>query len=372
VGNLKIGFALLSSAQSPVASTRIACLNLLPHLATLGAEPVVIFDQAEPVREPDMTGVAERAAGSRCDVVVFQKVHGASVLKCVTRLRELGIASVYYVCDFVDDAMAAAVDRTATVTEFLRSLYAPELHSSIDVVHDGIERPGPQKLASEHRERRALRAALVTSQELYALPVIGIPPSPWHVDVLGRYPRAATQRLRSLRWSLMREPSLRADTAIIAGALHRRIRHTPWSIDGVYEALLRADIGIIPIDTSDTFIHPEATVPAWQLKSENRLTLKMAIGLPVIATPIPSYESVIEHGRNGFLARSREDWTRCFNTLRDPALRIEMGARARLSVLERYSVEAQAQKLMYCIRRALVANAARNLSQGTPRSEQAP
>jgi hypothetical protein len=39
--------------------------------------------------------------------------------------RKLGIATIYFVCDFVDDAMAACVDRTATVTAYLRSLYSP-------------------------------------------------------------------------------------------------------------------------------------------------------------------------------------------------------------------------------------------------------
>jgi hypothetical protein len=353
VTKLGIGFALLSGVQNAAPSTRIACLNLFPHLQVLEVEPRVIFDPPQAFLEPDMIGVAERAAENRCDAVVFQKIRGASVLRCVARLRELGIASIYCNCDLVDEAMVSAVDRTAAVTEYLRSWYAPSLQPSIDVVHDGIERPELHKLSSPRGGRTALQAAFVTSHEVYALPVVGVPPAPWHLGMVGNYPREASQRVRSLRWAIMREPGLRAALATLRTALHPRITRISWSIDGVYEKLLRADIGLIPVDTSYIGFNPDAPVPSWQLKSENRLTLMMALGLPVIATPIPSYQSVIENGLNGFLAITRRDWTRCFNELRDPALREEMGARARRSVIERYSPVLQAQKLLDCVHRAL-------------------
>jgi glycosyltransferase involved in cell wall biosynthesis len=73
--------------------------------------------------------------------------------------------------------------------------------------------------------------------------------------------------------------------------------------------------------------------------------MKMCIGLPVIATPIPSYEPVIEQGCNGFLASSVDDWFAYLEELRDPARRQTMGAHARKSVLKQYSKEEQARHL---------------------------
>jgi len=230
-------------------------------------EPTIIFEPSEAQLEPEMTGVAERAAATRCDVVIFQKIKGVSVLSCVARLRELGIATIYVVCDLVDNARAAAVDRTAAVTEYLRSQYAPELHPTIDVVHDGIERPELDKHSAMRLASKAPQATLVTSHEVYALPVMGIPPAPWHVDVVGRYPHGVAQKGRSFRWSLMQAQVASAQLAMLRAVLHRRITHTPWSGDGVYERLLRADIGIIPIDTTDAHIVPDALVPTWQVKS---------------------------------------------------------------------------------------------------------
>jgi glycosyltransferase involved in cell wall biosynthesis len=107
----------------------------------------------------------------------------------------------------------------------------------------------------------------------------------------------------------------------------------------------QADIGIIPIDASPAH-EPGSNAPKWKVKSENRLTMKMCAGLPVVATPIPAYEPVIEQGHNGFLARSRRDWIQCLEALRDPDARREIGQRARESVLVRYSMDEQARRLI--------------------------
>ncbi len=106
---------------------------------------------------------------------------------------------------------------------------------------------------------------------------------------------------------------------------------------------------MIPVEKT-TELAKGTSVPTWRLKSENRLTLKMAIGLPVIATPIPSYQSIIESGENGFLADSRADWLRNLEALRDPALRIEIGKQARASVIGRYSKQEQARLLVQALR----------------------
>ncbi len=66
----------------------------------------------------------------------------------------------------------------------------------------------------------------------------------------------------------------------------------------------------------------------------------------MIATPIPSYECVIEHGVNGFFARSRHDWFLWFNRLKDPDLRNQIGLNARKSVIQRFSLESQCEKFV--------------------------
>jgi len=105
------------------------------------------------------------------------------------------------------------------------------------------------------------------------------------------------------------------------------------------------DIGIIPIDPTR---EPDRDLPdaLWRVRSENRLTMKMCVGLPVAATPVPAYEVVVHSGKNGFLCSSRDEWLDALTALRDPDLRREVGERARRDVLERYSKEEQARQLI--------------------------
>jgi glycosyltransferase involved in cell wall biosynthesis len=116
--------------------------------------------------------------------------------------------------------------------------------------------------------------------------------------------------------------------------MSQRIRRMPWHPGRVYEFMEAADVGIIPVEPSlDAHDEP---VPTWQVKSENRLTMRMSVGLPVVASPVPAYAPVIEPVRvNGYIARTRRDWLDHLDELRDPARRKQVGRRARAAVLER-------------------------------------
>ena len=77
---------------------------------------------------------------------------------------------------------------------------------------------------------------------------------------------------------------------------------------------------------------------------------QVAVGLPVVATPIPSYEPVITHGVNGLFAGSAAEWKSQLEALRDPLLRSSLGEQARRSVVERYSMKDQARLLTAVLR----------------------
>ena len=350
---IKTGFVLLSSAAHPLPSTRIAALNMLPFLRTAGFDPHIVFEPARSTETPDLDGLGARLKAEGFQLVVFQKVHGASVERVVGELSAAGIRTVYCVCDLVDGAMAAAADATVVVTDFLKSLYPAALQHKIHVVHDGIETPELCKSGGrEHRGERGLplHALLVTSAKLDSLPLIGAPPSWLQVDIVGAYPdQPRGPGVRTALRTLAHKGSTSERLAYLNFLTDRRIRCIRWSPERVYKAMETADIGIIPIDISRP-APPGKPTTNWKVKSENRLTMKMSAGLPVIATPIPAYEQIIEHGVNGFFARSRRDWHACLEQLRDPGLRRAMGARARLSVAGPYSMEAQAAALVGVLR----------------------
>jgi len=91
------------------------------------------------------------------------------------------------------------------------------------------------------------------------------------------------------------------------------------------------DIGVMPLIDD-----------AWERgKCGYKIIQYMACGIPSVASPIGVNTEIIEHGINGYLASTNDEW---FDRLRslvlDPDLRFEFGARGRKRVLEKYSLAA--------------------------------
>ena len=288
---IKIGFVLLSTAQSPIPSTRIAVLNMFPFLRVAQFDPHIIFESSQNTETPDLDGLAARIKADGFKIVFFQKVHGSSVVAQARELHAAGVKTVFGVCDAVEPDMVEATDATTTVTDYLKSLYPKALQSRIATVHDGIEKPWRHKTDwGKHSGLRthSLRAVLVTSLDLDRLPVLVNPPDWLHVTIVGRYAseNQTLQRLRETRWRLASQVGWREKLRFLNFLANPRIQRMAWDADGVYDLMEHADIGIIPIETDPA----KGALWRWQVKSENRLTLMMAMGLPVIATPLPAYE----------------------------------------------------------------------------------
>jgi len=319
-------------------------------------DPQVVFEPETGSEMPDVTGLAPRLIAERFNIIVFQKVHGASVEGLVRELSAAGVKTAYLVCDLVNPDMVRATDITIVVSDYLKALHPPALQSKIHVVHDGIEAPAQYKTSwSTHRgsSKCPLEAVLVTSVDLDRLPVLETPPDWLRVTIVGRYAPAAQplQRLRHIGWQLRARRSMSERLPYLRFLANSRIRCLAWDATGVYAAMQRADIGIIPINTGLGHESQDGTLPpSWKIKSENRLTMKMSVGLPVIATPIPAYIPVIIPGQNGFLAQTKQEWASYLEALRDPVLRRTIGERARASVTDRYSMRAQAERLVVALR----------------------
>jgi glycosyltransferase involved in cell wall biosynthesis len=97
------------------------------------------------------------------------------------------------------------------------------------------------------------------------------------------------------------------------------------------------DIGIAP-----------APFDAWnRYKYFVKVLLYMAVGLPVVASAIGSPTQIIQNGENGFLASSTEEWCEhLIRLVRDPALRARVGAAARKTIEEGYSLSAQLPRVL--------------------------
>lgn len=90
------------------------------------------------------------------------------------------------------------------------------------------------------------------------------------------------------------------------------------------------DIGIMPLPDE----------PWARGKCGYKLIQYMACGIPVIASPVGVNREIVEHGVNGFLASTDQEWREAIATLSsDAALRQRMGHAGRARVEAQYSIQ---------------------------------
>jgi glycosyltransferase involved in cell wall biosynthesis len=106
--------------------------------------------------------------------------------------------------------------------------------------------------------------------------------------------------------------------------------HIPWEEDQEVMQIQHMDIGIMPLRDD----------PWARGKCGYKLIQYMACGLPVIASPVGVNAEIVEHGVNGFLASTKEEWFEALQKLiENPKLRAEMGRVGREKVEKQYSLQ---------------------------------
>ena len=117
-----------------------------------------------------------------------------------------------------------------------------------------------------------------------------------------------------------------------------------WSEGSEIENVRMFDVGIMPLADS----------PFERGKCGFKLIQYMACGLPVVASPVGVNSNIVEDGKNGFLAKTTEDWVRALTTLRDNKdLRQRMGAAGRKKVEEQYCLHVTAPKYLVLLQKIL-------------------
>jgi hypothetical protein len=102
-----------------------------------------------------------------------------------------------------------------------------------------------------------------------------------------------------------------------------------WREHSVFQDVIDCDIAIIPLPTSQWYVN----------KSTNRLAMMFALGMPVIASPLPSYLTLGKHGLNMLFAESPEQAQEHLIYLKSQSARQKLGTEARKSLGDRFSVD---------------------------------
>lgn len=107
-------------------------------------------------------------------------------------------------------------------------------------------------------------------------------------------------------------------------------RFIRWRQESEIEDLLQLNIGVMPLKDDE-----------WSKgKCGFKILQYMALGIPAVASPVGVNSRIVEHGMNGFLAGTAEEWYEKLKLLTgDPALRSRMGNNGRQKVEREYSVK---------------------------------
>ena len=107
----------------------------------------------------------------------------------------------------------------------------------------------------------------------------------------------------------------------------RIVRLPLMDIDDYLRSMASWDVGIACLE--DTILN--------RAKSPIKFIEAAALRVPCVCSALDPYVGVIDHGKNGFLASSTEDWIRNLSALvQSKSLRDEIGERASFSVIERF------------------------------------
>lgn len=114
------------------------------------------------------------------------------------------------------------------------------------------------------------------------------------------------------------------------------VKFSYWSPETELEHLRNMDVGLMPL-TDDEYTRG---------KCGFKLLQYMACGAAPVASNVGFNAEIIDHGRDGFLADTAEDFTRHVSRLvEDPELRSKIAAAARKKVVEKFDLRPAAEKL---------------------------
>lgn len=115
------------------------------------------------------------------------------------------------------------------------------------------------------------------------------------------------------------------------------VENRRWSEGTEVEDLHDMDVGLMPLADND-WTRGKCALKALQY---------MACGIPAVCSPVGANLEVVDHGQEGFLPKSEQEWVECLGRLLACSeLRRHMGIEGRKKVLRSYSLQGLAPKMI--------------------------
>lgn len=119
------------------------------------------------------------------------------------------------------------------------------------------------------------------------------------------------------------------------------LRKIPWNYEREIEDLMSLDIGLMPLFDD-----------LWSKgKCGFKIIQYLGVGVPAVCTPVGINRDVVENGVHGLWANTKAEWIEKLSTLVENAsLRKKMGKEGRQRIMDQYTVQVCAPKLIKWIK----------------------
>jgi hypothetical protein len=271
-----------------LAGSRLQGYLLHENLKKRGWRSVLLYHPAHmvddcPLFPSDMT---TRRIFFPGDVVVFQKINGPKAVATIAALRTLDVKTLLVDCDPPPKrGVSTASTITVCSSHKLAALYQASGMQNTRVMPEPHEHLST--LVRTARSSRSITCVWFGSMDLAKADEVR-----WLRDLLRR-------RFRNYR------------LVVISNSPDADYQ---WELEKAWDLIKKYDIAVITGNESERS----------SCKSPNRLIQAMALGLPVIAYPVPSYRDIVRHGRNGYLCNGEEEWTTALTELGSITRRVEV------------------------------------------------
>lgn len=321
---MKIGW--LSIGNDNFGSTRIGVTNIHKTLIKMGIHSEVLsYNQRFQIDfEKNIDDLKKEIKNKNFDLIVFHKLFGKKTLELVSFCKSLNIKIVFANGDWSDNPMYDLSDGVIVGSDFVKDYLVNNYNvKKCIALDDGLETIDyPIKKTSQKTTEIRLGWFGNFTKLQYAYDFYKkLNNDHFELYTISNAPNRYTK--------------LKANLCMGAEV------PKPWDVGELVNKIINEiDIIIIPLDLkSDTPLKHFA-------KTANRITFAMSLGVPVIATPIPSYKKIIENKVNGFLCESIEEWNQALSYLRYPNNRESIGKHSMDYIRKEYSLENIAGKYL--------------------------
>ncbi len=336
-GTQKTRLRILVVGDATVASTRYRILAHLPALHAAGFDPKVVFQESRPARRLlrlplrllDEIRDLRQAADSDL-LLIHRRCYPAFFAPLLRRKNRPMVFDI-------DDAiyLPSPVESNSRIARYRYRRNFNTTAAAANLVLCGnrvlAERVG--------KKRKVIVPTAVDCGRFHpdALGVVEHPTAGWvgHSSNLA-FLEALAGPLREIAW---RHPGFKL--IVVADQRPRLegvpVEYRPWTLENEVGCFKGIGIGLMPLDDS-----------RWtRAKCAFKLLQYMALGIPSVASPVGMNREVIEHGRNGLLAMTDEDWIGSLDELvSQPAKRREIGCAGRETVERSFDLPLVSDRLL--------------------------